>query len=280
MTICFRRPSKKVKRDLNGISDPVEKVRRLIRGRFELSNELPNAMLLMYQEANVLKGELLKEVLSEERRSAVYMESALEECVQQGFFRDVNIRAISNLIVMLVDCWELKRWDLRGHINRLEFEQMVMDIVMKSLLKETCQMAEDEKDLPSIPGQSILVINAGGSIGMQVVSAFLQKGAKVIALADRFDFKNIAAVCKGKKDNLRIFSGNFQGTVDESFFEKNCSRDGSPEHRGTMLGRNGCGIRGSYDLGPSVVACPKTCPCHHQTIVCQCIRTHDLCSTG
>ena len=215
----FQQAIEKVKRDLNGTTDPVEKLRRLIRGRFELSNEIPGAMLLMYQEANVLKGELLKEVLADERRSSIYMENALEECVRKGIFRDINIRAISNLIVMMVDCWELKRWDLKGHINRLEFEQMVLDMVLTSLSTEKSPLCTGDENFQSFSGQSILVINAGGSIGMQVVSAFLQKGAKVIALARRFDFDRIASVCKGKKENIRIFLGEIPETVSDRFLE-------------------------------------------------------------
>jgi hypothetical protein len=95
-----------------------------------------DAILLIYQETHILSKDPLERLLKRERDHIAKYELVLEECIEQGAFREFNIRIVANLIKMMIDSWVLKRWDLRGYANRLEMERYILDLVFNGLLME------------------------------------------------------------------------------------------------------------------------------------------------
>jgi AcrR family transcriptional regulator len=121
---------------MRSVVDPVEKLRQMVRSEFNLMYQWADAILLIYQETHILSKDPLERLLKRERDHIAKYELVLEECIEQGAFREFNIRIVANLIKMMIDSWVLKRWDLRGYANRLEMERYILDLVFNGLLME------------------------------------------------------------------------------------------------------------------------------------------------
>lgn len=47
-------------RSIEGIQDPIQKLRRMVRGEFNLMDQWADALLLIYQESHIVHGDFLK----------------------------------------------------------------------------------------------------------------------------------------------------------------------------------------------------------------------------
>ena len=175
-----------VERTIDHYPDPVERLRRIIHDRLDAMQDTPGAFLLMYQEANAMTGDLLKSSLKDERRNLALVEDVIEEGIRQGRLRNISPCVASNLMSLVTDCWELKRWDLRGQVGRAEFEQMAVECFFHGLVREKTRASDAEWKERTFSRKSVLILNAAGRMGADAVAAFLVRGAKVTAYSDRF----------------------------------------------------------------------------------------------
>ncbi len=179
-------------RSIGEIQDPIEKLRRIVRGEFNLMDQWADAVLLIYQESHILGENFLKQLLTKERAHLEKFEYVLTEAIQAGRIRECNVRLVSNLIKSMIDTWTIKRWDLRGHTLELEAEQAILDLVFHGLLKTGEQGAAMSASAPSLlQGQTALVANAATIIGKGVCNALKKGGATVIAAGDDLDPNDI-----------------------------------------------------------------------------------------
>ncbi|MBW2559047.1 MAG: SDR family oxidoreductase [Deltaproteobacteria bacterium] len=159
--------------------DPCEKLRRMISVEFNLINQWSEGTLLLYQEGHVLKGPSLKKFLEKEHEHVQMFEMVINECVQKGFMRDCNTRLSANLIKIMIDCWVVKRWDLRRHITGLEAERSILEMIFYGLLLETDCKSRSYWEIDSIGGKRALVVGGDTVLGDSVCSTLSLKGVKV-----------------------------------------------------------------------------------------------------
>jgi 3-oxoacyl-[acyl-carrier protein] reductase len=164
---------------IENIHDPLEKLRRTIRVSFEVNSLWGDAVLVIYQESHILSPPLLKLLLERERALMQIYENIIEECVQGGIIRKVNVRIVAHYIKSMIDTWVLKRWDLQGYVTETEMEDSLLELIFNGI---TPQKGTRPKQVPqkhSIEGKSALVVDCGTALG-QAISAFLvSKGVRV-----------------------------------------------------------------------------------------------------
>ncbi|MGD9974569.1 MAG: SDR family oxidoreductase [Desulfatirhabdiaceae bacterium] len=168
-------------RSLEYIQDPVDKLRRMVRGEFNLMDQWADALLLIYQETHILQGEFLGKLLYKERAHLEKFEIVLNECIAQGRLRECNVRVVANMIKSMIDSWTIKRWDLRGHANQLEVEQVILDLVFHGLLLTEGTPKAVQQESGSLRDKTVLVVNAGTVLGKAVCQVLTAKGLRVIA---------------------------------------------------------------------------------------------------
>ncbi len=168
---------------LEQASDPLEKLRRMVRAEFNAMDRLADAIMLIYQEGHILKKPLLKSLLKKERAHLEVLSRSFGN-VWHRVFRECNVRIVANLIKSMVDAWVLKRWDLRGHASAMEAEKTILDLLFRGFLTADGSQQRIETGTQPLEGKSAIVANANTVLGTAVVSFLLSRGVKVAAHMD------------------------------------------------------------------------------------------------
>ncbi|MBM4328278.1 MAG: SDR family oxidoreductase [Deltaproteobacteria bacterium] len=166
---------------LEQVSDPLEKLRRMVRAEFTTMDSLADAIMLIYQEGHILKKPLLRSLLKKERAHLEVIESIIEQCVKTGALRSCNTRVLANLVKSMVDAWVLKRWDLRGHATAQEVEQAILDLLLHGFLTTDDVPGRHEQSKRPLQGKVAIVANGGTVLGSAIISFFLSQGVTVAA---------------------------------------------------------------------------------------------------
>ena len=105
------------------------------------------------------------------------LKQTLRECTEKGLIRPVNARIASNVIKSMTETWVSKRWDLREHVDRMEMEKAIIDLMSNGLLRE--KSAQRPPEMEELQGKSALVINAGTVLGSAISTSLLAKGVRL-----------------------------------------------------------------------------------------------------
>lgn len=168
-------------RSVEKIQDPIEKLRRMVRGEFNLMDQWADALLLIYQETHILKGPFLRKLLEKERAHLEKFETVFAEAIEQEKLRPCNVRLVSNLVKSMIDSWTIKRWDLRGNSGQMEAEHTILDILFHGLLLLGGQGSPEKKaDAGPLTGKNALVVHSGTRIGLGISQALEKLGATMV----------------------------------------------------------------------------------------------------
>jgi NAD(P)-dependent dehydrogenase (short-subunit alcohol dehydrogenase family)/AcrR family transcriptional regulator len=166
---------------LEQVSDPLERLRRMVRAEFTTMDGLADAIMLIYQEGHILKKPLLRSLLKKERAHLEVIESIIEQCVETGALRECNARVLANLVKSMVDAWVLKRWDLRGNATAQEVEQTILDLLLHGFLTADDVPTNHDPSMRPLQGKVAIVANGGTVLGSAIVSFLLSQGVTVAA---------------------------------------------------------------------------------------------------
>ncbi|MBN2332566.1 MAG: SDR family oxidoreductase [Deltaproteobacteria bacterium] len=169
-----------INRSIENIQDPIDKLRRMVRAEFNLMDQWADALLLIYQESHILKGDFLRKLLQKERQHLGKFEKVIAECVAAGRLNDCDLRLTANLIKSMIDSWVIKRWDLRNHVNQLDAERMILEIIFNGLSRDKQALAALPQTFDDLQGKTVLVLNGGTVLGQAICSAFLANGGRLI----------------------------------------------------------------------------------------------------
>ena len=212
--------TEKMIRSTEYINDPLERLRRLVRAEFDLMYEWSDAILLIIQETHILDKPQLKILLKNEKARVSRIEAALRECVEKGLIRPFNTRIASNVIKSMTETWVSKRWDLREHVDRMEMEKAIIDLMSNGLLKEKSTRRTGESS--ELQGKSALVVNGGGVLGRAISASLLAKGVRLaVHMSDGLPENNKGKVAGFSKwDGAAFFCERDHGPMTPSLFEK------------------------------------------------------------
>ena len=114
--------------------DPVKRLSEMIEKELATMDKYQDLILSIYQESHALGKRSLKSMLSSEEAHVGRFRGVIEEGIKSGAFKPVNPTMLANLIKMMIDCWVLKRWDLRGKVNLEEMKQGIIEMVQTGIV--------------------------------------------------------------------------------------------------------------------------------------------------
>lgn len=123
----------------DGTSDPLEKLKRLINSELDMVDKYQDLILIIYQESHAWSENLLHTSLENERRHVEQYEKVITEGIKKGVFKGTNARILANMIIMLINTWVLRRWDLAGRIGIQEMRRCILEAVFDGIVKDDLQ---------------------------------------------------------------------------------------------------------------------------------------------
>ena len=211
----------KINRSIKNIVDPLDRLRRMVRAEFDLMYEWSDAILLIYQETHILNKPLQKALLKRERDRVYRIEETIDECITRGQLRSFNSRVAANLIKSMAETWVAKRWDLRGHSDRMEMEKAIIDIIFNGLLKKKTS-AVSGVEVGELQGKSVLIMNAGTLLGKAISFSLLSRDVRMaIQLKDEFIDEREYPISQPEKLNeVKIYSSHKHGPMTPELFKR------------------------------------------------------------
>jgi 3-oxoacyl-[acyl-carrier protein] reductase len=208
-------------RSIEGITDPLEKLKRMIRAEFGLSYNWADAILTVYQDIHVLGKPLLRDLLKKESNHVGKFKKVLDECMEIGLFRPCNSQVTANLIKIMIDSWVIKRWDLKG-VGRTEMETSILNLVLNGLLHGEGKRSKTRVAKKPLEGKSALLVNGGTAIARAISSSLSSKGARVGVYAYGSDISEIEEFKLAQKISrkTRFYSGEKNGEMTSSLFRE------------------------------------------------------------
>jgi len=114
--------------------NPVRKLKKMIEQELETMDRYQDLIMCIYQESHALSKPSLKAMLSSEEVHTASFKKVIEEGIEQGVFKTSNPTILANIIKMMIDCWVLKRWALRGKASLEEMKQGILEMVQTGIV--------------------------------------------------------------------------------------------------------------------------------------------------
>ena len=214
-------------RSLENIQDPIDKLRRMVRGEFKLMDQWSDALLLIYQESHILKGDFLRRLLEKERAHLEKFEIVIEEAIAQGRIRSCNVRLTANLIKSMIDAWTIKRWDLRAHASQIEAERSILELVFHGMLTEHSSPEPVSCESDVLMGKTALVVNSGTVLGQGICAALVDRGVRVVAhVCDKTTLAPFPVLPDAEKDSMTVIHGEHAGRMTREMIAEIENRHG------------------------------------------------------
>jgi len=206
----FNSAMDEIYRTIGDHKDPVERLRLMLQAEFSVMRRWGDALRILYRESHILAKDTLKRVMRKEREHLSNLESILEECIEEGVFKDFNVRLVTNFINLMIYSWIIKRWDLDGHTTFLEMERAILDIIFNGLRREKTVKRDSLSLTGRLEGKRVLLINGSTEIGMAASSFFASNGAKVAVQGPRLTQKpkQNARRAPPRHKNIKYFGTN------------------------------------------------------------------------
>lgn len=118
-----------------GNLDPFAKLRRLINSELDMVDKYQDLILIIYRESHAWSRKLLHILLKNERHHVQQFEKVIVEGIENGVFKETNARMLANMVIMLVNTWVLRRWDLGARINIEEMRRCILETVFNGIVK-------------------------------------------------------------------------------------------------------------------------------------------------
>jgi 3-oxoacyl-[acyl-carrier protein] reductase len=217
-----------LKSNIENVTHPAEKLRRIIRTEFNLMDNLSDAILLIYQDTHILSKACLHKLLSLEREHLSLIEQTIEECIQAGLLTKCNVRLTANLIKSMIDSWVIKRWDLRGFADRLEAEKSILKLIFHGISSEQAPTestpGSKRKSNSVAPiglhGQTALIINSGTPIGTALCHSLSRAGVKLAVYATpEAVVRENSVVCTSASGPIKLYSAGHDGEMNLSLLK-------------------------------------------------------------
>lgn len=209
-----------IERRVSNVIDPIERLRLLVKTCLQVFHEYSAAVLLMYQEGHILKKPMLNNFLKTERAHVNVYERILEDAMKKGLIKNLNIRLTANIIKIMVDCYVLKRWDLKGHVSMLDMEEVIIEILFNGLSTDPNSKYFDQFETP-LKGKNVLFFNAGKQLGKNICRYLDEKGAELTVVSDLGERPSLLSVFNSKKPRfIRVESLYEEDRIKRGYLSK------------------------------------------------------------
>ncbi|MCK0506565.1 TetR/AcrR family transcriptional regulator [Aromatoleum anaerobium] len=123
-----------IPRALEAGGGPVERFCATVRAYCEVIGDKPDATQLAYRETKSLGADYQTVIKNMELETNQLIIDRIEECIDAGYFRPVNVELLTYRIVLLAHGWALKAWRLQQFTTLDEYIDEGLDLFLNALL--------------------------------------------------------------------------------------------------------------------------------------------------
>jgi AcrR family transcriptional regulator len=121
-----------MRRAIEGVDDPVERIRRALHADLQTTEKYQDEILLMYQETKSLDRASRRAVLSREADYVGFFEDILRDGYARGAFKG-DPRLAADAIAYLCSVIALRRWSLGSRLSLDEVREGLVAFILRGL---------------------------------------------------------------------------------------------------------------------------------------------------
>jgi AcrR family transcriptional regulator len=124
---------------LADVTDPLERLQAAAISYFRVVNNRISASLFSYRESKSLNREQKATLKSKELQTNSILLSCIDECIKEGYVRDIHPEMQTYWIVTAAHAWCLKNWRLREITSFEEYTTLTLQNILNGMLTEAGQ---------------------------------------------------------------------------------------------------------------------------------------------
>jgi len=117
-------------------TDPVERCKAAVRAYCRVVDTHRGATLLGYRDTFSLDEPRRRIIMEKELQTNTLISVCVQDCVDAGRFRPVNVELVAYQLVMVAHAWALKSWRLREVSTLEEYVEHCLGVVLDGLLTD------------------------------------------------------------------------------------------------------------------------------------------------
>ena len=125
----------RLSKEIQGIEDPEEKLAIAIILYFRVVDEHREKALLIYQKSSALDRSSRSKVMELEVQISEIFAGIIEEGIEKGVFRKLDVDLFSYNIIVMAHMWVLKRWHFKGRLTLDNYIDLQLGTLMNALRK-------------------------------------------------------------------------------------------------------------------------------------------------
>ncbi|MBN2031784.1 MAG: TetR/AcrR family transcriptional regulator [Deltaproteobacteria bacterium] len=118
---------------IHGIDDPIEKLTSAIGLYFKVVDQQKEKALLMYQKSNSLDKPSKAHIMQLEVEVSKIFAEMIQEGIEYGIFRKVDVDLAAYNIIMIAHMWILKHWHFRKRLTLNKYIDLQLSAILAML---------------------------------------------------------------------------------------------------------------------------------------------------
>jgi len=129
---CFQESLIKITKD---IDDPKEKLTAALSIYLKVVDQQREKALLIYQKSSSLNRASKSRIMQLEVEVSSIFAQIINEGIEQGVFKSVDVDLMAYNIMMLAHMWALKRWHFKNRLSLDTYFKLQLEIITDALKK-------------------------------------------------------------------------------------------------------------------------------------------------
>jgi hypothetical protein len=122
-------------REIKGVDDPEEKLATAIILYFRVLDQHREKALLIYQKSSSLDKASKSRVMQLEVEVSKIFCNIINEGIQKGFFKKIDVDLMAYNILMMAHMWVLKRWHFKNRLTLDSYIDLQLATILEALRK-------------------------------------------------------------------------------------------------------------------------------------------------
>ena len=120
-------------KEIRGVDDPEEKLAIAVILYFKVMDGQGEKVLLMYQKSSSLDKASKSKVMQLEVQVSQIFSGIIEEGIQSGIFKAVDVDLMAYNIILMAHMWVLKRWHFKKRLGFDKYIDQQLAIILNAL---------------------------------------------------------------------------------------------------------------------------------------------------
>lgn len=131
----FANLKKEVERALQGLKDPLMKLKATIEATLTVIDKFQEYVLITYRESKYFKKQDLMGIFHQEAFFTNIFLEIIEEGNALGVFHVREPFVVANFLTLMTHCWALKRYNLKEY-SLFNFKETLIELVLDGMIQE------------------------------------------------------------------------------------------------------------------------------------------------